>query len=212
MATYGSCNPFVDKLNPTIFNDVCVAINNYNETSWEMTQDAFKACGGAKNFFITSDDCVVYSNISTPFDTVMFGNCLADSMATDFDWSQMNWDCYPLAWEVSSTADTRAGIIATTWTYPDITWTDTLSNGVVTTETDNFWGTPLADITTTSGKASPTATGSKATKTTSSTGTGSSSSIAPPTSSSKPSGAGPGMRVSYGAGALLVLSMLDLVL
>jgi hypothetical protein len=63
----------------------------------------------------------------------MFGNCLADTAPASWDWSQFDWDCYPLAWETAS--DTTPGDIATTWTYPDNTWTDTitLSNGVVTT-------------------------------------------------------------------------------
>jgi hypothetical protein len=207
--SYGSCTS-VDKLDPAVFNDVCVATNNYNTTSWEMTQDAFKTCGGPHNFFVTDDDCDVYSNITTPLDTVMFGNCLADSMPADFDWSQMDWDCYPLAWGVSSTADTKAGIIATTWSYPDSTETITHDNGVVTTETMNYWGSTITAVLTTSG-ATPAATGATATKTGGSSGMKSASSSATPTSSLKPSGAGPRARLSFEVGALVVLSVLGLI-
>ena len=126
---------------------------------------------------------------------------------------QLDWDCYPFAWDEPSTTDTRAGLIATTWSYPDMTWIDTLSNGVVTTETDNYWGTPLTAITTTTTKAvaSSSATGSTATKTGSKSPTGSSTSTAP-ASSKTTSGAGGGIRLSYGAGSLVALSVLALVL
>ncbi|KAE9366331.1 hypothetical protein N431DRAFT_430439 [Stipitochalara longipes BDJ] len=210
--SYGGSCIGVDKLDPSVFNDVCVATNNFNETSWKMTQDAFKTCGGPKNFFVTDDDCDIYSNITTPFDTVMFGNCLADSMAANFDWSQMDWDCYPLGWGESSSVDTKPGVIATTWSYPDSTETVTHDNGVVTTETQDYWGSIRTAVLTTSGKASPTATGSTATKTTGSVGSKSSGSTATPTSSPKPSRAGPRMRVSYETGALFVLSVLGLML
>jgi hypothetical protein len=208
----------VDKLDPTIWNDVCVASDFlYNETAWQMTQDALKICCGPNNFFVTDDDCYTYCNITTPFDTVMMQNCLEDTMAPNFDWGQLEWDCYPFAWELSSTADTSAGLIATTWTYPDNTFalTETLSNGivVVTTETDNYLGTPLTAITTASTKAaSPSATGSTATKTADSKSSTGSSTSAGPTSSKTTSGAGGRIRLSYGAGTLVALSFVALVL
>lgn len=211
------CLP-VDKLDTTIFNDVCIASNILaNETAWSMTIDAFKACGGPSNYFVTDDNCYTYCNITTPFDTVMMTNCLADSMAPNFDWSQMEWDCYPFAWDEPSISETTAGLIATTWTYPDFTMEYTQSNGAVVTQTDNFWGTPLTDITTTSSataKASPTATGSTATKTTGSKSSSSTSTstTATPTSSTKSSGAGKGIKSSYRAGALVALSVLAFAL
>ena len=197
----------IDKLDPTIFNDVCIASDLlHNETAWSLTQDAMKTCCGPKNFFVTNDDCYTYCNITTPLDTTMMSNCLSDTLDQDTLF-QLQFDCYPFAWELSSTMDTTPGLIATTWSYPDqtFTFTDTLSNGAVTTrtETDNYWGTPLTAITT-SAKTSPTATGSTATKT---TGTGSSSTTASPTTSTKSSGAGSGRRVSYGAAALAALSV-----
>ena len=210
--SYGYCLS-VDKLDPTIFNDVCIATNNFNTTSWELTQAAFKTCGGANNAFVTDDDCDVYSNVTTPFDTVMFGNCLADSMPADFDWDQMEWDCFPLAWYESSTMDTTAGIIATTWSYPDSTQTITHDDGAVTTETRDYWGSTLTAALTTSKKApGATATGSTATKTGGSGATKSSSLGTTPTSSTKSSGAGPRVRVSYEAGALLVLPVVAFML
>lgn len=135
-------------------------------------------------------------------------------MSPNFDWSQISWDCYPFAWELSSTLDTSAGVIATTWTYPDFTDIYTLDNGATTTETYNFWGTPLASITTTSTKTSPVATGSMASKTAGSktTGSASSNTLAAPTSSKTTSGAVGGFKLSYGAGGLVALSVLAFLL
>ena len=132
-------------------------------------------------------------------------------MAADFDWDQMDWDCYPLAWGESSTVDTKAGVIATTWSYPDSTETITHDNGAVTTETRDYWGSTVTAALTTGG-AAPVATGSTATRTGGPGVTKSSSSSATPTPSSKSSGAGPRARVSYGAGALIVLSVFGFVL
>ncbi len=211
------CLP-VDKLDTTIFNDVCIASNILaNETAWSMTIDAFKACGGSSNYFVTDDNCYTYCNITTPFDTVMMTNCLADSMAPSFDWSQIEWDCYPFAWDETTTSETEAGMIATTWTYPDFTQVYTQSDGAVVTQTDNFWGTPLTDITTTSSataETSPTATGSTATKTkgSKSSSSTSTSTTATPTSSPKSSGAGNGIKLLYGARALVALSVLAFAL
>jgi hypothetical protein len=204
--------PSTTELDPAVFNDVCVAHNNEDtQANWNMTQAAFKTCCSPNNYAFTDDFCYFYCNITAPLDTVMFGNCLADAVPANWDWSQFDWDCYPLAWETAS--DTRPGDIATTWTYPDNTWTDTitLSNGVVTTATitDNYWGTPLTAIS--SAKVSSKATGPTATKTTASTGTKSTSSSAAPASSTKPSGAGFGVQLPCGAVALIALSVLTLV-
>jgi hypothetical protein len=206
--------PSTTELDPAVFNDVCVAHNNEDtQANWNMTQAAFKTCCSPNNYAFTDDFCYFYCNITAPLDTVMFGNCLADAVPANWDWSQFDWDCYPLAWETAS--DTRPGDIATTWTYPDNTWTDTitLSNGVVTTATitDNYWGTPLTAMTTSSAKVSSKATGPTATKTTASTVTKSTSSSAALTSSTKPSGAGFGVQLSCGAVALIALSVLTLV-
>jgi len=43
----------------------------------------------------------------------MFGHCLADAVPASWDWSQFDWDCYPLAWETAP--DTRPEDIATYW-------------------------------------------------------------------------------------------------
>jgi hypothetical protein len=206
----------VDKLDTTIFNNVCIASHILaNETNWSMTIDAFKACGGSSNYFVTDDNCYTYCNITTPFDTVMMTNCLADSMAPNFDWTQMEWDCYPFAWDEPSISETEAGMIATTWPYPNVTWEYTQSNGAVVTQTDNFSGIPATDLTVTftaTANASPKTTGSTATKTTGSKLSSSTSTTATPTSSTKSSGAGKGINFSYGAGALVALSVLAFVL
>jgi hypothetical protein len=215
MAFQGGCLD-VDKLDTTIFNNVCIASHILaNETTWSMTIDAFKACGGSSNYFVTADNCYTYCNITTPFDTVMMTNCLADSMAPNFDWTQMEWDCYPFAWDEPSVSETQAGMIATTWPYPSVTWEYTQSNGAVVTQTDNFSGIPATDLTVTftaTANASPKTTGSTATKTTGSKLSSSTSTTATPTSSTKSSGAGKGINFSYGAGALVALSVLAFAL
>lgn len=204
---YSSCLD-VDKLDPTIFNDVCVASDFLgNETAWTITQSVLKTCCGANDFFITDDDCYTYCNITTPLDSTMLNNCLFDTMDQDTQFL-LQYDCYPLgAWDQVSTTDTTPGLIATTWTYPDQTVTETESGGVVTTETFNYWNSLLtAPATTTSAKTGATVTGSAATKT---TGSKSTSSTASPTSSTKSSGAS---RLSYGTGTLVGLFLLAIVL
>lgn len=203
------------KLDPTIFTDVCVGTNsNGTQENWDMTEVAFKRCCAPSHYDFTDDQCYFYCNITTPLDINMFGNCLADTAPAAWDWSEFSWDCYPLAWETATA--TQKGVLATTWSYPDNTWTDTitLSSGVLSTrtETDNYWGTPLTAVTTTSSKGAPAATGSAATKTSGSTDAKSTSSSAAPTSSTKLSGARPRWRVLYGGGVLVVLSILSVVL
>jgi hypothetical protein len=206
----------VDKLDPTIFNDVCVATDIlHNVTAFSIVQSALKTCCGSDNVFTTDDACYTYCNITTPFDTVMLNNCLLDTLDTDTS-DSINYDCFPLAWELSSTMDTTAGKIATTWTYPDQTVTVTETNGAVKTETFDYSGNLLTGTAASSGSAATKTTGTMSTSTTASLtspatpGTTSTGTIASPTSS-KSSG-GPRIGLSYKTGILVTLSVLGLVL
>ncbi|KFZ17030.1 hypothetical protein V502_04790 [Pseudogymnoascus sp. VKM F-4520 (FW-2644)] len=198
----------VDKLSDIGFNDVCVASNLLmNGTSWVITQKAMLTCCTESNYHITDDDCYIYCNITTPYDTVMMSNCLLDTLDTDTG-DYIQFDCYPFAWELSSTADTRPGMIATTWSFPDQTWTatdtSTITSGgvetvitVTTTRTKDYWGNPITTTAPAKTLATATATGSSATG------------IAAAATSSKASKAVVGgFPVSYGAGCLVALCSL----
>ena len=200
----------VDKLDPTIFNDVCVATDIlHNVTAFSIVQAALKTCCGSDNAFTTDDDCYTYCNITTPFDTVMLDNCLLDTLDTDTS-DSINFDCYPFVWELSSTMDTTAGKIATTWTYPDQTVTVTETDGAVKTETFDYSGNLLTGTAASPGSTAAKPTGTAKTTSPPTTITKSTSTAASPTSS-KSSG-GPGIRLSYKSGVLIVLSVLGLVL
>jgi hypothetical protein len=145
----------------------------------------------------------------------MIDNCLLDTLDYDTSFS-LNFDCFPFAWELNPTytTNTDAGKIATTWTtLPYQTFTFTSESGAVYTETFDGSGnlltaTPATTTTTGAGKTTSSA-GSTVTATTS---TKSTSTAATPTSSKSASKAAPGMRLSYGSGALVALSVLALVL
>lgn len=212
----------VDSLDPTIFNDVCVATNiRGNETAFSIVQSALLTCCGPDNIFTTDDDCNTYCNITTPFDTVMIDNCLLDTLDTDTS-DSINFDCFPFVWELSSTMDTTAGKIATTWSYPDATFTFTETDGGTTTETFDYSGnlrtsTSESTATSTSGSAAAKTTGTalpttsaKITSTPASTGAKSTSSTASP-SSTKSSG-GTGIGPSCKTGVLVALLVLRFVL
>ena len=200
----------VDKLDPTIFNDVCVATDIlHNATAYSIVQAGLKTCCGLDNVYTTDDDCYTYCNITTPYDTVMLNNCLLDTLDTDTS-DSINFDCFPFAWELSSTMDTTAGKIATTWTYPDQTVTVTESNGAVKTETFDYSGNLLTGTAPSSGPIATATSSTAKTTSPSTTSTRSTSTTASPTSS-KSSGA-PGIRLSYGTTVLVALSLLGLVL
>ena len=200
----------VDKLDPTIFNDVCVATDILgNGTAFSIVQAALKTCCGSHNVFTTDDDCYTYCNITTPFDTVMLDNCLLDTLDTDTS-DSINFDCFPFAWELSSTMDTTAGKIATTWTYPDQTVTVTETDGSVETETFDYSGNLLTGTAASPGSTATKTTGTAKTTSPPTTGTKSTSTTASPTSS-KSSG-GLGIRLSCKTGILVALSVLGLVL
>ena len=199
----------VDKLDPTIFHDVCVATDIlHNETAYSIVQAGLKTCCGQDNVFTTDDDCYTYCNITTPFDTVMLDNCLLDTLDTDTS-NSINFDCFPLAWELSSTMDTTAGKIATTWTYPDQTVTVTETNGAVETETFDYSGNLLTGTTSSSGQTATKTTGTAKTTSPLTTSTRSTSTT-PPTSSKSPGDLG--ISLSYKTAVLVALSVLGLVL
>jgi hypothetical protein len=198
----------VDHLNATIFNDVCVATDFLgNTTAFSIVQAALKTCCGPDNVFTIDNDCYTYCNITTPFDTVMLNNCLLDTLDPD---TSIDFDCFPSAWELSSTMDTTAGKIATTWTYPDQTWTETASNGAVTTQTYNYWGELLTGTAASPGSMATKTTGTAKLTSAPTTGAKSTSTTASPTVS-KSSG-GLGIRLSYKTGVLVALLVLGHVL
>jgi hypothetical protein len=209
----------VDSLSNVTFNDVCVASNLlHNETAWPIIQDALLTCCGRTNVHTTGSGCYTYCNISTPYDTVMINNCLLDTLDQDTS-DVLDFDCFPFAWELSSTTDTRAGMIATTWSFPDQTFTDTETTTVsgvqlveTTTETFDYWGNVLTTATkmADAGKITGGATSGSSATITGATVTGSGSTAA--ATSSKASMAVGGKRVSYGAGLLVAMSVLALVL
>lgn len=229
----------VDSLSNTTFSNVCVASNFVtNATAWTIIQDTLLTCCGKSNVHLTSDDCYVYCNVTTHYDTVMLNNCLLDTLDESTN-QQLNYDCYPLQTDLfgAESTDTSAGLIATTWSFPDdvVTATDVswVGNGftelvtVTTTETFDYWGnletsgwvrtgiiTPAGAKETGSssgpgsGSGSVTKTGS-VTPSTTSTATGS---AAAAKSSSKASKAFRGFRISFGARCVVALSVLAFVL
>jgi hypothetical protein len=208
----------VDSLSNTTWNDVCVVSNLLqNSTAYGIAQKALTTCCGPNNVFTTDDTCYTYCNITTPYDTVMINNCLLDTLDYDTS-SSLNFDCFPFAWELNATytTNTDAGKIATTWTtLPYQTFTFTSPDGDIYTETFDgsgnlLTGTPVTTTSTGAGKTTSSA-GSTATATTT-TGTKSTSTTPSPTSSKSASRAASGMRLSYGTGALVALSVLALVL
>jgi hypothetical protein len=150
----------------------------------------------------------------------MINNCLLDTLDYDTS-SSLDFDCFPFAWELNApfTTQTDAGNIATTWTtLPFQTFTFTSEDGGVYTETFDgsgnlLTGTTATATTTTAADAGKTTSpvGATATKT-STTGTKSTSTTPSPTVSKSASKAAPGMRLSYGSGVLVALSVLALVL
>jgi hypothetical protein len=148
----------------------------------------------------------------------MINNCLLDTLDYDTS-SSLDFDCFPFAWELNATytTNTDAGKIATTWTtLPYQTFTFTSENGASYTETFDgsgnlMTGTPAITATAGAGKTTSSA-GTTATKTSASKSTTSTSTTASPTSSKSASKAAPGMRLSYGRGVLVALSVLGLVL
>lgn len=102
-------------------------------------------------------------------------------------------------------------MIATTWSYPDQTWTDTdtstITSGgvetvitVTTTRTEDYWGNPITTTAPAKTLATATATELSATE------------IAAVATSSKASKAVGGFPVWYGAGCLVALSVLAIAL
>jgi hypothetical protein len=211
----------VDSLSNTTWNDVCVVSNLLqNYTAYGIARKALNTCCGPDNVFITDDTCYTYCNITTPYDTVMINNCLLDTLDYDTS-SSLDFDCFPFAWELNATytTNTDAGKIATTWTtLPYQTFTFTSENGASYTETFDgsgnlMTGTPAITTTTTAGAGKTTSSAeTTATKTSASKSTTSTSTTASPTSSKSASKAAPGMRLSYGCGVLVALSVLGLVL
>jgi hypothetical protein len=211
MASFGGCLE-VDSLPTTVFNDVCVVSNFLqNITAYTLAQNALNTCCGPDNFFIVGE-CYTYCNITTPYDTVLLSVCLIDNLdeATS---DSLDFDCYPFAWELSSTTDTQAGKIATTWTFPDQTITFTATNSAVSIETLDYQGNTVtaspAAVATVTGKTT-SASGSTASRTTTSTNPTSTAAI--PTPSKSASQEGSGIRFSYGTAILVALSVWGLVL
>jgi hypothetical protein len=150
----------------------------------------------------------------------MIDNCLLDTLDYDTSFS-LDFDCFPFAWELNATytTNTDAGKIATTWTtLPYQTFTFTSEDGAVYTETfdgsgDLLTGTPATTTTTsTTGEGKTTSSAGATATATTTTGTKSTSTTPSPTSSKSASKAASAMRLSYGSGVLVVLSVLGLVL
>jgi hypothetical protein len=149
----------------------------------------------------------------------MINNCLLDTLDYDTS-SSLDFDCFPFAWELNATytTNTDAGKIATTWTtLPYQTFTFTSENGANYTETFDgsgnlMTGTPAITTTTAGAGKATSPAGTTAAKTSASKSTTSTSTTASPTSSKSASKAAPGMRLSYGRGVLVALSVLGLVL
>ena len=210
----------VDSLSNTTWNDVCVVSNLLqNYTAYGIAQKALTTCCGPDNVFTTDDTCYTYCNITTPYDTVMIDNCLLDTLDYDTSFS-LDFDCFPFAWELNATytTNTDAGKIATTWTtLPYQTFTFTSENGAIYTETFDGSGSLLMATPATTTTATATTGAGKTTSSVGSTAiartsTKSTSTVATPTSSRSASKAAPGVRLSYGSGVLVALSVLALVL
>lgn len=194
----------VDSLSNTTWNEVCVLSDLlHNETSYAIGQHALKICCGPDNYF-TSGSCYTYCNITTPYDTLMIDLCLQDNIDDAID-VNLNFDCFPTAWELLSTTDTAAGKIATTWTYPYDTISFTATDGIFTTETEDHNGKSITASSgaTVTGMAKTTSPlGSTASKTTATSIT------ATPTLSKSASRAAPRAQLSYGTGILIALSVI----